>query len=139
MKKLVFVFAGAMTTVGILSLQLAFSSTDQQKKAAPAQSKNTVAAKGKQLMEQADCKVCHKEKEQLVGPSFEAIAKKYPHNPATINTLANKVIKGGSGNWGEAAMIAHPNLKLEDAKAMVTYILDFGKPTSVGKSAPKKK
>lgn len=41
--------------------------------------------------------------------------------------LAQKVIVGGSRNWGYAVMAPHPKLSLEDAKMMVTYILSLKK------------
>ena len=37
--------------------------------------------------------------------------------------LADKVMKGGQGVWGEIPMAGHPNLSKEDAEAMVEYIL----------------
>jgi len=39
--------------------------------------------------------------------------------------LVGKVINGGSGNWGQVPMTAHPDLKPEDAKEMVSYILSL--------------
>jgi len=37
--------------------------------------------------------------------------------------LANKIINGGSGVWGEHAMNAHPQLSKEEAAEMVKYVL----------------
>jgi len=39
--------------------------------------------------------------------------------------LAEKIMKGGQGNWGEIPMAAHPNISMEDASAMVEYILSM--------------
>jgi cytochrome c len=64
---------------------------------------------------------------KVIGPSFNDIAAKYPSNEANIDTLANKVIKGGKGNWGDVPMTAHPALALADAKTIVTYILSLKK------------
>ncbi|MEZ4987502.1 MAG: hypothetical protein R2795_21060 [Saprospiraceae bacterium] len=36
-----------------------------------------------------------------------------------------KVLQGGSGNWGEAAMTPHPDLGEAQARAMVAYILSL--------------
>lgn len=77
--------------------------------------------KGKELMASLDCNTCHKEKEKVIGPAFADIAKKY--TTADEETLAKKVIAGGAGNWGNIPMTAHPDLKLDDAKEMVRYIL----------------
>jgi len=41
--------------------------------------------------------------------------------------LANKVIKGGSGNWGSVPMSPHPDLSMVDAREMIKYILSLKK------------
>jgi cytochrome c len=79
------------------------------------------AGKGASLIAGADCTTCHKEHQKIIGPAFADIAKKY--TPADTEKLAKKVIAGGSGNWGDVGMTAHPALSLDDAKEMVTYIL----------------
>ncbi|NSL88863.1 c-type cytochrome [Chitinophaga solisilvae] len=83
------------------------------------------ASKGETLMAESDCKTCHKEEMKVVGPSLKDIAGKYPNTPENIDKLAQKVIKGGSGNWGDVAMLPHPNISQEDAKEMVSYILSL--------------
>lgn len=79
--------------------------------------------KGLELVKSNDCSTCHKVDEKVVGPSFRDIANKYPDNAATIDTLAHKIINGGSGNWGSLAMAAHKDLSVEDADAIVKYVL----------------
>jgi cytochrome c len=79
------------------------------------------AGKGATLIAGADCTTCHKDHQKIVGPAFADIAKKY--TTADVDKLAKKVIAGGSGNWGDIAMSAHPSLSEADAKEMVTYIL----------------
>ena len=86
-----------------------------------------VAEKGKVLIGYSDCYICHKKGERSAGPAFEDIAKRYPVNKVYIEMLAQKVIIGGSGNWGSAEMDPHPKLSVEDAKMMVTYILSMKK------------
>lgn len=86
---------------------------------------NAPVPKGKALIDDQDCKTCHKEDTKLVGPGYKEIAAKYPNNDETIEMLADKVIKGGAGNWGEVAMLPHPSLPKEDAKEMVTYIMSL--------------
>ncbi|MEO0473174.1 MAG: PA14 domain-containing protein, partial [Bacteroidota bacterium] len=75
------------------------------------------------LIENSDCKSCHNEKVKTIGPSYEAIAEKYRNTPAQVRALASKVMKGGSGVWGEQVMSGHPDLMREDAMEMVRYIL----------------
>lgn len=83
------------------------------------------ASKGAALIEQKDCKTCHKVDAKLVGPGYKEVAQKYEANDANIEKLADKVIAGGSGNWGEVAMTPHPDLSKDDAKEMVKYILSL--------------
>ncbi|HWV67390.1 c-type cytochrome, partial [Chitinophaga sp.] len=90
-------------------------------------SANKPASKGETLMAQSDCKTCHKEEMKVVGPALKDIAGKYPNTPENVDKLADKVIKGGSGNWGEVAMLPHPQISKDDAKEMVSYILSIGK------------
>ncbi|RFS22664.1 cytochrome C [Chitinophaga silvatica] len=82
-------------------------------------------SKGEKLMAASDCGTCHKEGVKVVGPALKDIAAKYPNTPENVDKLAEKVIKGGSGNWGEVAMLPHPNVSKDDAKEMVSYILSL--------------
>ncbi|RPD51708.1 MULTISPECIES: c-type cytochrome [Chitinophagaceae] len=78
---------------------------------------------GLALEAKSDCAACHKVDDKLVGPSFREIANKYTNDDSTVSMLADKIISGGSGNWGPAVMTPHPTLSKEDATAMVKYIL----------------
>jgi cytochrome c len=84
---------------------------------------NAPVPKGKALIDDQDCKTCHKPDVKLVGPAYKEIAQKYPNDEKNVDLLADKIIKGGSGNWGEVAMLPHPSLPKEDAKEMAKYIL----------------
>ncbi len=91
---------------------------------APAAAAAAPAGKdGKALIAASDCLACHKEKEKQVGPAYADVAKKYENNEKNVKMLAEKIIAGGQGNWGEIPMAAHPNVSQEDAEAMVKYIL----------------
>ena len=78
---------------------------------------------GKTLIASSDCKACHQINGPSVGPAFVEVSKKYRGDQAAVSRLANKVITGGGGVWGEHAMSAHPQLTREDATEMVKYIL----------------
>ena len=78
---------------------------------------------GKALIAKSDCFACHKPDGKLVGPSYAEIAKKYKATEANVTLLSGKVIKGGSGTWGQIPMAAHPKIAQADAKKMVKYIL----------------
>ena len=97
--------------------------TTAAKPAAADPTKNPDYAKGLALIAGADCLTCHKVDEAATGPAYRDVANKYPNTDATVETLADKVIKGGSGNWGSVPMTAHDALPKDDAKAMVKYIL----------------
>jgi cytochrome c len=84
-------------------------------------------APGAKLIAANDCSTCHKVDTKVIGPAFQDVANKYPATDANIDTLANKVIKGGKGNWGDIPMAAHPTLAVADAKEMVKYILSLKK------------
>jgi cytochrome c len=81
----------------------------------------TSANKGEALMANSDCNTCHNAQSKIIGPALVDIAKKYKESD--IDMLADKVIKGGSGNWGTVPMTAHADLPVADAKEMVKYIL----------------
>jgi cytochrome c len=84
---------------------------------------NPVFIAGQELVNKSGCLTCHKVNEASTGPSYKSVAAKYPNNVDTYENLALKIIKGGSGNWGQIPMIPHPTLSQEDATTMVKYIL----------------
>jgi len=80
--------------------------------------------KGLALVAGSDCLTCHKVEEKITGPSYRDVANKYAGTSDTVVTyLANKIIKGGVGVWGQTPMTAHASLSQADAEAMVKYIL----------------
>jgi len=82
---------------------------------------------GAKLMSASDCFTCHKIDTKVIGPAYKDVAAKYPATEANIDTLANKILNGGSGHWGTTPMAGHPALKLDSAKLMVKYILSLKK------------
>lgn len=77
---------------------------------------------GKSLVEGSDCLGCHKLDERMIGPSYKEVAAKYENTPENVEMLADKIIKGSSGVWGDVPMPAHRFSK-ENAKFMAQYIL----------------
>lgn len=77
---------------------------------------------GKSLVQSLDCKSCHKENEKSIGPAYFEVAKKYAGRTDAMAYLSNKMIKGGSGVWGEVAMPAHPDLKADETRKIVSWI-----------------
>ena len=82
---------------------------------------------GEKLINKSDCIGCHNKVNKIIGPAYVDIAKKYPATEKNINYLADKIIKGGTGVWGQMPMTAHASLKPADAKLMVKYILSLKK------------
>lgn len=91
---------------------------------------------GKNLMLSLDCKSCHKESEKSIGPAYTHVGEKYSKNPDALTLLSEKIIKGGSGTWGEVPMPAHPNLSLTDAHHIASWILSLAAQSTHKKSLP---
>ena len=85
----------------------------------------TPEEEGEDLIEKSSCLTCHKEDGKLIGPSYKEVAAKYTE--ADIDKLADKIINGGSGVWGDVMMSPHPGIDKENAKKMVKYILTLKK------------
>ena len=126
MKKLV-VFAALCTAM------VACGGADTKKgtEEKPAENANTAPAassandKGLDMITSLDCTTCHKISEKNIGPAYTDVAKKYEATDANIESLAQKVIKGGSGVWGTVPMTPHPAVSVDSAKEMVRYILSL--------------
>lgn len=79
--------------------------------------------KGLEKLKTSDCTSCHMVERKIVGPSYAEVAAKYESTEENVTKLAEKVIAGGVGVWGEVPMPPHPALSIEDAKDMVRYVL----------------
>ena len=93
--------------------------------AAPANdlSSNPDYQKGVELIAKSDCLTCHKTDSKLIGPAYKEVAAKYENNDANVAMLASKIIKGGTGVWGQLPMTPHATLSEADAKALAKYVL----------------
>lgn len=100
-----------------------------------AQGHQKAALPGKLLIAESDCKSCHLLDQKSAGPSYRDVAKRYAKDVRAVEVLSDKILNGGSGNWGEVAMAAHPQVKKEDAVQMVEYILSLAN-EEVVKSLP---
>ena len=86
------------------------SSTDTNSTKIGTEKTTAPIAPGAKLIAANDCNTCHKEDVKVIGPAFVDVAAKYPATDSNIDSLANKIIKGGKGHWGEVPMTAHPTL-----------------------------
>ena len=82
---------------------------------------------GEKLIAKSDCIGCHNKVQKVIGPAYVDIAAKYPLNDENVDHLADKIISGGQGVWGEIPMTPHASLSKDDAKKMVSYILSLKK------------
>ena len=82
-------------------------------------------ALGESLVKGNDCNTCHHKVNTVIGPAHLEVAKKYPFTKANVKLLAEKIMKGGSGVWGQIPMTAHLDINLADAEAMARYILSL--------------
>ncbi|WNJ20139.1 PQQ-dependent sugar dehydrogenase [Pontibacter sp. G13] len=82
-------------------------------------------AKGLNLIENSDCSSCHDMEIHSVGPSYQEVAAFYGQTSEEIEQLANKIITGGNGVWGEKIMAGHPQHTLDETREMAKYILSL--------------
>ena len=76
-----------------------------------------------ELAKKNACTACHSVEKKLVGPAYKEVAKKYAGDKAAEATLIEKVKKGGVGVWGQVPMPPNANVKDEDVKTLVKWIL----------------
>jgi len=122
-----------LLTIAVISLVVACGNNASNTSAnadssASASSANDISTnpdyqKGIQLITANDCLTCHKVDEKLTGPPYRDVANKYENTAANVKMLAEKIIKGGTGNWGTVPMTPHAALSEADAEQMVKYIL----------------
>ncbi len=103
---------------------------DRKKRQRPGGQNKTALQRGENLVNSSDCKACHDAERQINGPAYQSIAARYDSDKTAIPRLVSKVIKGGSGVWGDRAMSAHPQLKEQEAREMVRWILSLSDPAN---------
>lgn len=90
---------------------------------------DSISSPGFILLSNSDCKACHTKDKVSVGPSYMAIASRYKNQDGALDMLAEKIIKGGGGNWGNTyVMSAHPQLTQSEAKEITKYIFSLTDP-----------
>ncbi|MGA0608799.1 c-type cytochrome [Caldimonas sp. KR1-144] len=80
-----------------------------------------------ELAQKKNCMACHAVDKKLVGPSYKDVAAKYAGQKDAVDKLSQKVIKGGSGVWGQVPMPANAQVSEAEAKTLVTWILGGAK------------
>ena len=75
------------------------------------------------LAKAKNCMACHAVDKKLVGPAYKDVAAKYAGQKDAADKLAQKVIKGGVGVWGQIPMPANAQVNDAEAKKLVAWIL----------------
>ena len=75
------------------------------------------------LAQKKNCMACHSVEKNVLGPAFKEIAAKYADQKDAVDKLAGKVVKGGSGVWGNIPMPANPQVTDAEAKQLVSWIM----------------
>jgi len=83
------------------------------------------AADEEALAKAKNCLACHAIDKKIVGPAYKDVAKKYAGQKDAEAKLAEKVIKGGKGSWGEVPMPPNATVKPEEATKLVKWILSL--------------
>lgn len=78
-----------------------------------------------ELARKSACMACHAVDKKLVGPAYQDIAAKYRGQKDAEARLIDRVRKGSKGVWGEMPMPPNAQLKDEDAKTLVQWVLSL--------------
>ncbi|MEQ1666986.1 MAG: c-type cytochrome [Sulfuriferula sp.] len=91
---------------------------------------------GLSLAQKNACLSCHSADNKIVGPAYKDVANKYrdkaylkqmgyKDTKAVEAYLVDKVQKGGSGVWGAIPMPPNPQVKEEDLRVIVKWVLSL--------------
>ena len=79
------------------------------------------------LATKSGCMSCHGVNNKIVGPGYNEVQARYKDQPDAEVRLVAKVKSGGQGVWGSVPMPPNAQLKDEDVKALVQWILSGAK------------
>lgn len=80
---------------------------------------------GRLIMESLDCQSCHQVNNKSRGPEFIQISERFKNQKNATDFLAERMVKGSVGDWGEVPMPAHANLAKADAEKIADWILSL--------------
>ena len=83
------------------------------------------AKAAEELAKKSACFACHAVDKKLVGPGYKEVADKYRGQKDAEAKLIDKIKKGGQGVWGQVPMPPNTNVKDEDVKNLVEWILSI--------------
>jgi cytochrome c len=85
----------------------------------------TPALANEELAKKNACTACHAIDKKIVGPAYKDVAAKYRGDKDAEAKLAEKVKKGSVGVWGQVPMPPNTQVKDEDVKTLVKWILSL--------------
>lgn len=77
------------------------------------------------LAQKKNCMACHGIDKKIVGPAYKDVAAKYAGQKDAAAKLADKIMKGGSGVWGQVPMPANPQVNAAEANQLATWVLSI--------------
>ena len=80
---------------------------------------------GLAMMRASTCFACHMADTPSAGPAYKTVALKYKDDPSAAERLAQKVLSGGGGVWGQLSMPPHPQHNIEQLRSMVAWVLSL--------------
>jgi cytochrome c len=75
------------------------------------------------LAQKKNCMACHAVDKKLIGPGYKEVAAKYAGQKDAADKLAQKIVKGGAGVWGQVPMPANPQVSDAEAKQLAAWVL----------------
>ena len=77
-----------------------------------------------ELAQKKNCMTCHMVDKKVLGPAYKDVAAKYAGQSDAADKLALKVMKGGTGVWGQLPMPPNPQVSEAEAKQLVKWVLN---------------
>jgi cytochrome c len=97
----------------------------QQAQPAEQPQQQAVAVKDMQAFaQQKGCFACHEINTRKVGPAFKEVAAKLAGKPGIEEHLAERIKKGGVGEWGNVPMPPQ-NVTDQEAKDLAKWVLSL--------------
>jgi cytochrome c len=78
---------------------------------------------GLAMMRSSTCFACHMADTPSAGPAYKNVALKYQDDAEAAERLAQKILAGGAGVWGQIPMPPHPQHTLGQIRQMVSWVL----------------
>jgi cytochrome c551/c552 len=107
----------------VRGLKTAANTSATASKAGTTAAVSTEKSAGPALIKQYNCIACHGIDNKIVGPAFTDVAAKYKGDTGAEARLIAKIKNGGGGVWGAIPMPAQTQVKDDDLKTIVKWVL----------------